>query len=98
MNENEVVPTTGFANDDQTALDVLANLSARYVQVIHGAHSGSHPVAEQTVGAVRATFAGPYNIPTDAVARIQGGLQVDDNYVLRPNESLEFVKLEGVKG
>jgi len=46
---------------------------------------------------VRATFAGPYNIPTDAVARINGN-SVAEDYVLRPNESLEFAKVEGVKG
>lgn len=93
---DEVVPT-GFANDETTALDVLAGLSQRYVSVIHGVHQGQHPVADQTVASVRQTFAGPYNIPTDAVARINN-VQVGDDYVLRPNEQLEFVKLEGVKG
>jgi len=97
MNENEVV---GFANNDvieQQALDVLAGISQRYVKVVHGAYEGDHPVAEQTVASVRATFAGPYNIPTDAVARINGN-SVAEDYVLCPNESLEFAKVEGVKG
>ena len=99
MNEQEVVgfANEGFANEDAAALDVLASLSARYVEVIHGAHNGQHPVADQTVAAIRSTFAGPYNIPSDAIARINGN-QVGDDYVLRPNEQLEFVKLEGIKG
>ena len=96
MNENELVET-GFANEEQTALDVLAGLSQRYVTVLHGAHEGQHPVADQTVASVRATFAGPYNIPANAMARINGQT-VQNDYVLRPNERLEFVMADTEKG
>jgi len=92
---NELTPATGFANVDVSG--VLANLSNSLVKVVHGAADGHHPVANSTVATVRNTFAGAYNIPSDAVALVNGQ-RVAEDYVLNSNETLEFIKQAGVKG
>jgi hypothetical protein len=94
---NEI--TGGFSNeiDVNAAQNTLANLTANLVKVVHGTHDGQHPLANQTVATARATFSVPYNIPTEAAAFV-GGEPVDEDYVLRPNDSLEFIKAAGVKG
>lgn len=95
MNENNA---GGFSNIDVNAAEnTLANLTANLVKVVHGTHDGQHPLANQTVATARATFSVPYNIPTEAAAFVNGE-PVDEDYVLRPNESLEFMKAAGVKG
>lgn len=87
----------GFANADAEVAGVLDSLSQALVKVIHGAADGSHPLAGHTVGAARSALAQAYNIPSDAVANV-GSTAVGEDYVLRPGESLEFIKEAGVKG
>ena len=87
----------GFANADADVAGVLNSLSNALVSVMHGAASGDHPLAGHTVGAARAALGQAYNVPSDASAQI-GGAQVEDDYVLRPGERLEFVKQAGTKG
>jgi hypothetical protein len=87
----------GFANADADVAGVLNSLSNALVSVMHGAASGDHPLAGHTVGAARAALGQAYNVPSDASAQI-GGSQVEDDYVLRPGESVQFVKQAGVKG
>ena len=95
-NETEV---QGFANAaaDADVSGVLNSLSNALVSVMHGAAAGQHPLAGYTVGAARSALAQAYNVPNDAVA-IVGRNEVAEDYVLRPGESLEFVKQAGVKG
>jgi len=92
---------TGFANvDNNNAVDaaaVLTGLANNLVKVMHGTADGLHPLAGHTVAAVRSTFSAVYNIPNDAGAFI-GGRGVAEDYVLRANETLEFVKEAGEKG
>lgn len=88
----------GFANvSENNAAEALTNLATNLVKVIHGSADGAFPVAGHTVSAARATFAQSYNIPSDAVAFVNG-VKVGEDYILNPNESLEFVKQAGRKG
>ena len=91
----------GFANSPaQPSVDVLGVLSGlqqNSCKVVHGAAEGVHPVALNTVSAVRGTFSVAYNIPAEAQAFVDGVL-VNEDYILQPNETLEFVKAAGVKG
>ena len=98
----EVAMSNGFANgfanvSENNAGEALNNLASNLVKVIHGSADGSFPVAGHTVSAARATFAQSYNIPSDAVAFING-VQVGEDYILTSNETLEFIKEAGVKG
>lgn len=67
------------------------------VKVIHGANDGQFPVVGSKVQKVRASLVDAFNIPGDALAFVNGE-QVDANYVLQANDSLEFIKAAGVKG
>ena len=88
----------GFANAvNNDAVNALSNLSESLVKVIHGTADGQFPLTGYTVAAARATFAESYNIPSDAVAFVNG-VKVGEDYILNPNESLEFVKQAGRKG
>lgn len=88
---------TGFSNVNTEANESLASLSQQLVKVIHGSADGSFPVAGHTVASARATFAATYNIPADAIAFVNGS-KVGEDYILNPNESLEFIKQAGRKG
>lgn len=91
----------GFANSPEASsvdvLGVLSGLQANNCKVVHGAAEGVHPVALNSVSAVRGTFSVAYNIPADALAFVDG-VSVAEDYVLQPNETLEFIKQAGVKG
>lgn len=68
------------------------------VQVIHGANNQTFEnLANSTVGDVRDTLAEVFNIPVDAQALVNGE-NVGNNYRLRANDTLEFIKQAGVKG
>jgi hypothetical protein len=54
-------------------------------------------VALNPVSVVRSTFSAAYNIPAEALAFVDG-VAVTEDYVLQPNETLEFIKQAGVKG
>jgi len=91
----------GFANSPETpsvdVLGVLSGLAASNCKVVHGAAEGIHPVALNSVSAVRGTFSVAYNIPADALSFVDG-IAVAEDYILQPNETLEFIKQAGVKG
>lgn len=80
-----------------SAQDALDKLDAAPVKVIHGANDGSFNLAGSKISAVRASLVDAFNIPGDALAFVDGE-QVDANYVLQSNQTLEFVKQAGVKG
>lgn len=79
------------------AMDVLEKLEAAKVKVIHGANDGEFNLSGSKVQTVRASLVDAFNIPGDATAYVNGE-QVDANYVLKANDTLEFVKQAGVKG
>jgi hypothetical protein len=90
------VLSTGFANSVE-AQGALSALASNLVKVIHGTADGSYPLGGHTVSAARSTFAQTHNIPSDAVAFVNG-IQVGEDHILNANESLEFIKAAGVKG
>lgn len=67
------------------------------VRVIHGANHEYFDIAGKTVGAVRKSLRNTFNIPGDAVAKIQGK-EVGDDYVIASGQNLEFTKDAGQKG
>jgi len=68
------------------------------IKVTCGANSQEFGDLEgKKVGKVRRDLAQAFNIPKDAKALVQGE-QVEDNYVLRKGNHLEFVKAAGTKG
>lgn len=66
-------------------------------RVVHGANEGYFPVAGKTVGDVRKGLRDVFNLPGDAIAEVDGK-QVNDEFVLAANQTLEFSKEAGVKG
>jgi len=75
-----------------------ASESAGAVQVIHGANNQVFEnLANSSVGDVRDTLAEVFNIPGDAQALVNGE-NVGNNYRLKANDTLEFIKQAGVKG
>ena len=99
----QVNEVQGFANANTDAPEAvgsyLESLQSQLVQVIYGASDGMHPVAGHNVSTVRQTLAEAYNIPADADAYLRGSnTPLEADYVLRPGESVQFVKQAGVKG
>jgi len=80
-----------------SAQDALEKLERAEVKVIHGANDGTFNLAGSKVTTVRASLVDAFNIPGDALAFVNGE-QVDANYTLQSNDTLEFVKQAGVKG
>lgn len=67
------------------------------VKVVHGIHRLTLPLAGRAVGGVRHALAPVLNIGQDAMA-VVNGLAVGEDYVLVPDDHLEFVRLAGEKG
>lgn len=101
--------TKGFTNPDvekskvavsETAPNVnpiLEKLEGK-VKVIHGANDDTFDgLVGQSVGSVRASLVDAFNIPGDAMALVDG-TQVNNDFVLKTNQTLEFIKAAGVKG
>lgn len=67
------------------------------VLVTHGANQMHFPFVGKTIKVVRKSLSGIYNIPSDATSLINSKV-MEDNYVLRQADWLEFLKPAGVKG
>jgi hypothetical protein len=67
------------------------------VEVIHGVYAHSLPLAGMAVRAARSELEDRMNIDPDSIAVVDG-VEVDENYVLRENQVLNFVKPAGEKG
>jgi hypothetical protein len=67
------------------------------VKVIHGTNDGLFDVAGHTVGVVRFSLEGVFNMPPNVAAFINGE-PVESSYVLFPNDTLEFMTQQGQKG
>ena len=67
------------------------------VLVIHGIHALTLPLAGRAVGGVRQALAPVLNIRADAMGVVNGA-PVGEDYILAPDDQLEFVRLAGEKG
>lgn len=67
------------------------------VVVVHGIHRLVLPLAGRPVGGVRQVLAPVLNIGTDTLA-VVNGTKVGEDYILAPDDLLEFVRLAGEKG
>lgn len=79
-----------------SAANVLKAMEGK-VKVIHGANDEEFELVGQKVSAVRASLVDAFNIPADALALVNGD-QVGNDYQLKQNDVLEFIKAAGVKG
>lgn len=75
----------------------LEKIEKAKVTVMHGAQDAQFPVVGETVKSVRAAVLDAFNVPADAMTFVNGEA-VDESYVLKENDTLEFVKQAGVKG
>lgn len=71
--------------------------SSGVANVRFGVYSQPTPVAGKTVKEVRDQFSKLWGIPTDAIA-YKGKDKLDENYVIQPNDNLEFHRRAGEKG
>jgi len=76
-------------------LDISKNQEK--VRVIHGANQDYFDIQGKTVGSVKKSLKEVFNIPSEAQA-IVSGQNVDNDFVLKAGDSLEFIKEAGVKG
>jgi hypothetical protein len=67
------------------------------VEVIHGVYAHSLPLAGMAVRVARTELEERMNIDPTAIAVVDG-IEVDENYVLREGQVLNFVKPAGEKG
>jgi len=67
------------------------------IKVVCGANSQEVEVAGKSIGEVRKLLGETLNIPKDAKPVISGD-NVSDNYVIKPGDTLEFIKPSGEKG
>jgi len=65
--------------------------------VRYGVYNQFAPVAGKTVAQVREQFSKVWGISSDAVA-YKGKDKLDENYVIQPNDNLEFHRRSGEKG
>jgi hypothetical protein len=67
------------------------------VAVVHGIHHIVLPLAGRAVGGVRQALAQVLNIGAETLA-VVNGTEVGEDYILAPDDLLEFVRLAGEKG
>ncbi|KAA5538606.1 winged helix-turn-helix domain-containing protein [Roseiconus nitratireducens] len=67
------------------------------VRIVHGANEGRFEFVGQTVNQARRVLKDAFNIPDDAEALVDGR-EVDEDYMIRNGETLEFVRTLGHKG
>lgn len=80
------------------AADALAKLEAAgKVKVIHGSNDDEFEIAGASVAQIRANLVDAFNIPAGALSFVNGE-QVDANYTVQQNDTLEFIMKAGVKG
>jgi hypothetical protein len=81
----------------QGKFDVLRLASSGFVKIIHGANDGLFNVGGASVASVRASLVDAFNIPDEAVSFANGD-QVEGEFRLQMNSTLEFVMKWGRKG
>jgi hypothetical protein len=73
------------------------SVGERHVEVIHGVHAHSFPLASMTVRTARAELSERLNLDPTATATVDG-FQVDEDFVLSEGQVLNFLKRAGEKG
>lgn len=76
--------------------EALEKLAGK-VTVIHGMNDEEFEIVGAPVSQVRANLVDAFNIPGDALTFVNGE-QVDGNFILQANMTLEFIKAAGQKG
>ncbi len=66
-------------------------------KVIYGVNELDLDLAGKTVHGIWKALEQVFNIPRDAAVTVNGG-RVEDDYVVRPGDEIEFQKQAGVKG
>ena len=66
-------------------------------KVIYGVNELDLDLAGKSVRGIWKVLEQVFNIPRDAVVTVNG-TRVDDDYVVRPGDEIEFQKAAGVKG
>jgi hypothetical protein len=66
-------------------------------KVIYGVNELDLDLAGRSVRGIWKTLEQVFNIPRDAQVTVNG-TRVDDEYVVRPGDEIEFQKAAGVKG
>jgi hypothetical protein len=83
--------------------DVRAELTKKAAQtntkvrVVHGSNEQYFDLAGKDVAYVRKNLRDVFNIPKDAAVWVNGK-SVDEDFILQPSQSVEFLKSAGVKG
>jgi len=92
------VPPSQVVQETPQAAAAPAEPATGPVRVISGAHEQVFPnLAGRSVSSVRASLREVFNISKDAQARV-GSQNVGEDYNLRPDDNLEFVRPVGQKG
>lgn len=95
-----VVPSTGpitSVNSTVTSFKTPSNTYKSFVKVSCGASTGNFPMVGKTVTEVSKFLREALNIDESAQP-IVNGEPVGPSYILKENETVEFVKLAGRKG
>ncbi len=66
-------------------------------RVVHGVNDLELDLAGKSIRTVYKVLEQVLNIPRDASVSVNGN-RVDDDYVVRPGDEIEFLKTAGVKG
>lgn len=81
----------------QNNLNNSSSSSGGVANVRFGVYSQATPVAGKSIKEIRDQFSKLWGIPTDATA-YKGKDKLDENYVVQPNDNLEFHRRAGEKG
>jgi hypothetical protein len=81
----------------QNNLNNSSSSSGGVANVRFGVYSQATPVAGKSVKEIRDQFSKLWGIPTDATA-YKGKDKLDEDYVVQPNDNLEFHRRAGEKG
>jgi hypothetical protein len=73
------------------------NAANSVANVRYGVYNQPAPVSGKTVAEVREQFSKLWGISSDAIA-YKGKDKLDENYVIQPNDNLEFHRRAGEKG
>jgi len=67
------------------------------IRIVNASNEGSFPVEGMTVGQVALKLRDVFNI-SDSASALVNGIEVDRNRVLKNDDNLQFIKLDGHKG
>lgn len=79
--------------------ETLAQQAAtnQMVSVKYGVVNQPMPMAGKTIAEVRSAVKGTWKVPDEAEA-FKGKTKLDENYIIQPNDKIEFVRRLGEKG